>query len=371
MKRLILALSIIGAVTFVLAGTLAADEAPEVTQVVIVDFETDDVGESVMDAFYGELRRAIEAEASKAVAETGDISIGDLLLMTGCESPTPDCLVMARDFVDGDQLLHGSVAQSGETYTFNLELFDFAGEEIVRTVSDASLRGDKEWIDEGISAVVEHLLFGETASLAVTVEDQPEAQIRVNGESVGTGSATIDAIAPGQVVVLAMDPGGQEQQERRILRHQEDAEISLRFGPEEVADIDDPDTDVGPSLIPGLAATGAGLASTVFGFIAQSQLSSARDEATELVGDRGYLESESDASTAQELQNDMNSANTMRFVGWTGGVVGLGAGGFLLFRALTADPVGDDQDAMSSQRSFDVDIGATSEGVNAGVRFDF
>lgn len=368
MKRLFLALlagciAVIGCV-----GTAIADEAPAVSQVVIVDLESDGVDDAVMDSFYGDLRTIIDDTESMAVSETGDISMGDLTLMAGCDSPTPECLVMLGDFVDGDMILFGSVDQGLDSLTFDVSLFDFTEGTMVREISESLSSTEDDWIADGIPAIGEHLLFGATASLTVNVDDS-DAQIRVNGDSVGTGSATVDELGPGEIVVLIRDSDGAEQQERVIVRHEEQAELDVSFSPA-VADIDEPDSVDGPSLVPGLAASGVGVAGVVLGFVAQSQLSSARDDASALRAEDGpWLHSRDDVSAAHDLQSDMDSANTMRFIGFTGGALGLGAGGFLLFRALTADTPA--AGSEMGQRSLELDVGASSDGVNAGIRLGF
>ena len=142
-----------------------------------------------------------------------------------------------------------------------------------------------------------------------------------------------------------------------------------------VDDIDDPGAPSGPSLIPGIAATGVGVVGVVVGFVGHSRLSTLKEEEEQLIefedGTAKGLVEDDLQPRANEIRSDMKTDNTMRIFGWAGGGIGLAAGGFLLFRAITAEPVADDGFAAKNDRSFDVDLGVTQDGVNAGFRLRF
>lgn len=375
MRSLILTVLAVCVVSLGSVGFASVAQASDADQVVIVDFDTTDVDGPIMDDLYGHLRRYVSDDASMQVSETGDISMSDLVLMAGCDPSEPACLAMLGDFVDGDRLLFGSVEQRDGTLTISMTLFDFEDVRVSREISEQTVRLGTNWFGEALEGVVEHFMFGKTASLTVTLSDEPEARLRVNGESVGTGSMTVDEVAPGEVVVMAMAPDGSEQTRRLALRHQQEEEVEISFDESVDSDIDAPPVahpgESGPSLVPGIAVSGVGVASLIFGFVANSSLSSTEDDANDLVTQG--LQDSSDAARAGELQSDMDRANTMRFIGWSGGVVGLGAGGFLLVRALMAQPssAGSASATLSDERTLDFDVGATSDGVNAGIRFDF
>lgn len=370
MRSLILTLLTVGAVSLGFFGSVSSAHAADTDHVVIVDFDVTNVDEATVEELYSHLRRIVSDGDSMEVTETGGVSMDDMLLMAGCDASDPACLAMLGDFIDGDRLLFGSMEQQGEELKISMVLFNFETGEIAREITDQSLSVDAEWFSDGLEAVVYHFMHGKTASLTVSLPDDPEARVRVNGEAVGTGTTTVDEVAPGEVVVMVMASDGTEKTQRLLVRHNESAEIELSFDPS-VAEVDAPATgDPGPSVVPGLAASGVGVASLIFGFVAQSQLSSARSEANTMASEHpNGFERDEQATRANELQSDMNRAHTMRYIGWSGGAIGLGAGSFLIFRALTAGPSADD--GGLSQRSLDLDVGASSDGINAGIRFGF
>ncbi len=372
MRRLLPLLLTALAVSFGFSATAAADEEADAEQrVVIVDFEMVNVDDEVMDQFYGRLRNVLADLEGMRIASGGNVSMSDLLLMVGCDEPTSDCLSMAADFVDGDLLLYGSVQRSDDVHMFSISLFDFAGAEIVKEVSDRTLRGDDQWLAEGIPAVIEHFAFGETASLQVNVSGADDAEVKVNGQVVGAGTTHVEGLAPGEAVVAVTGPDGAEHQERIILRHDHESEVNFSVDPS-VADIDRPDGDMSPMLIPGLAASGLGVVGLVIGLVGQSQLSGAESEANTLVSGRSAIEADQ-LSRAQQLQNDMNTANTMRIAGFSAGGLSLIAGGALLYMAFSGDSSqgASDDLAGSSLRLVDVDLSANADGVGAGLRFRF
>ncbi len=360
MNRLFQAMAIAMCLSVGIHSTAVAEDVPQADRVVLVDFDTHDVEAQVMEQFYANLQSIIEDTESLGLEEHGDFSMDDLWLMAGCSDTSAECLGFLSDFVDGDQLLFGAVGYSDGTLSFSMTLFDFEAGENISEISGKTLSGDDAWLAEGIPAVIEHFLFGETASL--TVHAASDAEVLLDGEVVGSGTANIEGVAPGEATVTVKSDD-ETQEERVILRHEENLELTFDDEPS-IADIDDPDYST-PSLYPGLAAVGVGVLGLGVGVVGQTQLSSARNEAEDRVANGVF---DGDPARAHELQSDMDSANTLRFIGFTGGVVGLAAGGALLFRALTAEPAGDD---LAGSPSFDLDVGASSDGVNAGFRIDF
>lgn len=366
MKYLAVALLTIGVMTMGVANPVFAGEvAPAADEIVIVDFETFDVDPEVMDDFYGHLRNILANEESTSISETGNVSIDELQLIAGCGSTEPECLSSMEDYVDGNHLLFGSVEQSGDIHMFSLTLFDFDSGEIIRQLDEKTLRGDAAWLDEGLPAVFEDLLYGDSASVVVDVQGGPDADIRLNGQSVGTGSASVEQVAPGEVVVTVVGADGTEEQERFILRHEEERHVEFELGPA-IADIEAPD-EAGPSLAPGLALGGAGVAGAILGMVGQIQLTSANAEAASLIDGRPAVQ-QNERDQLQQLEGDMATANTMRWIGFGAGAAGLAGGGFLIYQALSADTdsAGSD-DGMATQ----FDVGASPDGFNAGFRMQF
>ena len=365
MKRPILSI-LAGLLVLATASTAVAqdEEVPEADGVVLVDLETTDVDEELVEYFTEQIREIIAAEPNIELDTAGGVSMGDLQLMAGCSDTSPDCLMMLADFVDGNQLLHGSIERSDDIYMFSLELFDFESAEVIQSVSEQTLRGDEEWIRRGMPAVAEHFFYGPTATVSVVVEGAPDAEIRINGESVGEGEATLEGVAPGEVVVVIRGDEIGEDMQRLIVRHNEHGEVHFDFAPA-VAEPERPDSLDRPSMVPGFAALGVGVAGLTLGAVGQMQLSSARDDANAMVSN-GALTQGSSPARAQELQSDMDRANTMRMVGITTGAVGVAAGGVLLFRALSADDAAAGDSSLSS-----LEVAPTRDGFRAGMSFQF
>lgn len=365
MKRLFVASLTVAAMSMGLFGSAAAQEVD------ILRFETFDVEQELMDQFYSELHRAVTEHDDLTLGSGGDVSIDDLLLVAGCESPTPDCLSMLSDFVDGDQLVFGSVQRSDDVYMFTIRLYDFASQEFTREISEQTLRGDRQWISEGVPAVIEHFIHGPTATLHVDISGEENAEVRLNGQAAGQGSVTVDTLPPGEMVVVILTADGEERMERVILRHGQEHRVEFDFAPAVSGIVDPPPPGRdGPSLVPGFALAGVGVAGLVLGVVGNSQLSAAESEANTLVGGRSALH-ESELERARGLQDDMNRAHTMRVIGFSVGPLALVGGSVLLFMALSGDSGVDTELAGGSDRGFSFDVGASSDGINAGFRIGF
>ncbi len=359
MKRFGVVFCTFATVLFGMLSTAAADQQG----VVIVDFETFDVDEALLERFYDHVEAVLDDHDQLSKQEIGQVTMDELMLMAGCDAPHEECLTAVGDLVDGDQLLFGSIERSEDVHMFTMSLFDFQSGEFEREISDQTLQGDADWLADGMPAVVEHLLYGATATVDVQIDGASDAEVQVNGESAGTGSVTVEDVAPGEVSVVAT-AGDDEQQERFIVRHDEEKTVEFSFE-EVIADIDDP--DAAPSLVPGLAVGGAGVAATVLGFVGQAQLAGADARADSLIDGRGAVDADQH-SELQEIEGELTRANTMRWIGFSAGAIGLAGGGFLLYQAFTHDA---DADSIASERDLRIDVGASDEGVSAGFRLSF
>lgn len=355
-------------VTLAAVTTAFAQEALD-GEVVILQFDTLNVDESVMDGFYSELHGRIREMPDLNVGSGGDVAIGDFLLVAGCATPDEACLAMVGDFVDGEMLLFGSVQASDDVHMFSLQLFDFRTGQFVRQLEDQTLRGDQAWLSEGIPAVLDHFFFGPTATVRVEIRGSENAEIRINGQPAGSGSTTVENLPPGEMVVVVRTAEGEEAIERKIVGHNQTGEIVFEFG--------DPQRDIGvappqpqrdsPSLVPGALVAGIGVAGLVVGVMGNSQLAAAESEANSLVAGRGALDRDQ-LGYARELEDRMNSAHTLRVVGLSVGALGLAAGSAMIIRALSSES--SDQ-RQASARKIDWSIAPTTEGVQAGFRFQF
>lgn len=360
MKRLVVSACTIAALSMGLTTPASAQE------ILVVDFETFDVDEQTVDDFYDHIDEVVGDDEELSLTDVGAITLDELLLMAGCDAPEPDCLSVAADFVDGDHLLFGSVERSDDVYMFTMNLFDFETSQIQREIAGQTLRGDAEWLQKGMPAIVEHLLYGETTTVDIVVDNAPDADVQLNGESVGTGSTTVDDVAPGEAVVVVDGPDGAEQQ-RLIVRHDETHTVEFEFDAP-VADIEPPASHDAPSFIPGLVAGGAGVAGALVGFVGQIQLASADARADAIIDGRSAVE-QTRHQELQQLEGDLTRANTMRWVGFGTGIVGLVSGGFLLYRAAAHDAAGQPDVADAGDLQFDV--GVSADAMNAGVRVTF
>lgn len=360
-------LSLVGGIN-IAAAEQETDGDDGVEDIVIVEFEVGDVDEDVLDEFYGRLRNAIVEHPTLEIGETGQASMDDLLLMAGCDEPTPDCLDQIGGIVQGRHLLFGAVETTEQGYDISMTLFDFQEQRHRRQIDTAPLRGDREAIMNAIPGVVEHLVYGETAELRVDIQGIPEAEVFVDGKRVGTGPDSFGELAPGQVEVMAVSSDETEKRQQITLRHEQTAEVAFEFEPA----IEAPSGPMAsPRFIPGVAVSAIGVAGAALGAIGQVNLTAANQEAETLIvgdGDERALGSADDIAAADSLQQDMTQWNTMRWIGFGSGLVGLVGGGFLLYSAFTSDAGGDE---MALGNRIDVDLAPTSQGVNAGVRIRF
>lgn len=359
------------AIALFLTGLSNTALAQDGSEVVILRFDTVDVDQEVMDQFYSEIHRVVQAQPEWSLGSGGDVTIQDLLLVAGCDELTADCLGLLQDFVAGDQILFGAVQRSDDVHMFSIRLFDFESGEFQNEVAEQTLRGDESWISQGIPAVIEHFIYGATASLQVDITGHPETEVRLNGELVGQGSTLLEGLSPGEVVVVVSSPDGEEQMDRAILRHDEQSTLSFEFEGDFSTAVEPPPFVAGrPSLLPGFALAGVGVAGLVVGIMGHSRLAATESEARSLVDGRSHI-LESQLSRAQELQDQMNSAQTMRVIGLSVGAVGVAAGGVMLFRALSGSGSTDSAELSAARRPMDIGIAPSGDGVSASIRLDF
>lgn len=351
-------------------GSAFADEPLQGGEVVILQFDTMNVDEPVMDLFYSQLHRTVDAQRDLTLGEGGDVSMADFLLVAGCGTPDEECLSMVSDFVDGDLLLFGSVQAAEDVHMFSLHLFDFRTNSFVRQISDQTLRGDFTWLEEGIPAVIDHFMYGPTATVNVQIVGSDEADIRINGLDVGSGSQRVENLPPGEMVVVVRTKEGEEEIQRAIVGHDEEITLEFQFGSErlvvEAADVGSQRDR--PALIPGFVVTSLGVAGLVVGVMGNSRLTAAESEANSLVGGRPALD-RAQIEYAQELDARMDDAHTLRVIGLSVGAVGIAAGSALLIRALSDENFNDMTSSTAGNLRFDISPGA--DGIRAGIRINF
>ena len=345
--------------TAALPSAYAQDAPAEPAEVVVLRFANSEVDQAVMDRFYTELHDALEATEAMTLAPGGEVTIDDLVMMAGCSTPDEACLAGLQDFVAGERLVYGSIERSDDVLMFSMYLFDFKTGAFLQRIEEKTLRGDDAWVSRGIPAVVEHFVWGESARVEVRVSGGAEVDVSLDGEVVGQGSQSLDAVAPGEAVVSAKTQDGEQRIERVILRRGENPAVFFTF---ESAIDEAPAVASRGSLLPGVGLAALGVAGVVMGVVGQSQLGGLEADAEALVNGRRAL-APGEVSRAEELQSQMDRAHTMRVIGFSAGGLALAAGGYLIVRALGAEE--SERDALS----WDVGVGA--DHVGASVRLDF
>ncbi|MBA2663010.1 MAG: hypothetical protein H0U74_12000 [Bradymonadaceae bacterium] len=344
------------------------------SSVVVLKFSASGVAQEVMDLFYLELHEHIRAHERMHVAAGGEVTINDLMLMAGCESPSPECLVGLSDFVEGDRIVFGSVQKQGDVHSFDAQMFDFAEGGFVREIVDFKLRGDSRQIQYEIPAVVEALLYGDAGKLRVNITGSGTPRIFVNGMEKGRAPLVIEDLPLGEVVVVARGDDGSEQTETVALRRIQTAEVGFAF--EDAVAAPPAVNKANAYLIPAVIVTGVGVAGMVVGVLGHTQLSSLEEEASLFVNGRSAIDG-TEVTRADDLQSSMNSAHTMRIVGYSIGAAGLVAGGVLLVKAFSSGDSGDRApqanatpvDASKSRISWQVLPGRDSFALGMGLSF--
>ena len=313
-------------------------------RVIILKFDTLDVDTDLMDTFYSELHERVDAHEQKKVVPGGDVSINEMALTMGCpDGPTTECLVQLQDFVEGDQLLFGSVQRADDIHLFTVKIFDFNTQSFEATMEDQTVDGDTQRVKKAIPALIDGLLYGDVGELGIKVAGNESYDIFLDGELVAKSSTALDNLPLGEHVVVVRSTSGEEQTQKVILTKDEPANLTFNF-----AGATAPGDDGGKNklLLPGAALVVAGVAGIGFGTF---QYLNYRSDATWLndnttcAGSPGVAASSPDCQTpafsssdaAQEYQNDFNKdyeqQRTRAIIGWSAGSALTVLGGALIY----------------------------------------
>jgi hypothetical protein len=340
------------------------------TSVVVLQFETFNVDQEIMDDFYLALHDEIEAHEEMRVQAGGDVSISDLTLTLGCDEANAECLAGLSDFVEGDRIVFGSVQHSEGVYLFTLKMFDFSEKAFVHEVVDETLEASGEQIDAGVTAIIEGFLYGEVGVLEVAVNGATLPEVYFNGERLGRAPLTIEGLPLGEHAVTVRTDGGEEQSKKVMLRRESMSRVQFEFDPD--AGGSSEPMSAKSFAVPGWAATGVGAAGLVAGVIGTVQVNSFNSEAESMVCG-GSLCANASTARANKLQDDMDSAYTMSVIGYSVAAIGLATGGYLLYRAYggepEAQPDASDEESLSPSVSFGV--APSSDGASFGLQLDF
>lgn len=344
-------------------------EAKQGESVVILQFETFNTEQQVMDLFYSHLHEAIEQKEGMYVKPGGDATIDDLILTAGCESATPECLGGLSAFVDGDRLIFGSVQYSEGVHLISIKMFDFEDGEFVREISDQTIEGEPTEIDEDVKAVIEGFVFGDVGQVSIDVSGADSAVVLFNGEKRGTAPTKLDGLPLGQHVVTLRSSSGQEQSKTVALRQGRVSKLSFNFDP---AGDDKPVASGGdkPYAVPGWASMAIGAGGLVVGILGTLQLNSAVNEAdTIMCTNPKRLCPGVSSSHAVELQSQMDSGRTLQVVGFSMAAVGIGVGSYLLYQTYAGG--GSETESASNNNGFRLGVAPSREGVSVGLSLDF
>ena len=364
--------------TLVAAPLAAQDgeaEAKQGESVVILQFETFNTEQRVMDVFYSHLHEAIEQKDGMHVKPGGDATIGDLILTAGCESATAGCLKGLSDFIDGDKLVFGSVQYSDGVHLFTIKMFDFAEGEFVREMSDQTIEGEPTEIDENIKAVVEGFIYGDVGTVNVDISGTDRAIVLFNGEKRGTAPTQVDGLPLGQHVVTVRAGDGSEQSKTVVLRQGRVAKLTFNF--ESIGDGQDgPGRASGGSYaVPGWAAVGVGVAGLAVGIAGTVQVGDANSR-----GDNALCGPENaprlcdgvSSSEAAELQDELDqqgaTGKTMQAVGFSVAAAGIAVGSYFLFQTYAGGSAETEAAANDNVR---FQLAPSHRGVSMGLTVDF
>jgi hypothetical protein len=365
-SRLILALVMLASLFFS-SNAFAQDET---ARVVVLKFETFDVSDAVMETFYSSLDASIDAHPNKVMTEGGQVTIGEMMVTLGCESPTPECLSQLADLIEGDQILFGSVQRSENIHLFTIRIFDLRTGAFESQVEDQTVEGDEATVTQAIPALIDSLLYGDVGTLNVNINGAEDAEVYFDGKKVGKAPTGLKDLPLGEHVVTLRTPDGREETKKVILKRGEPSTLVFNF--EEVTD---PGDATPPNLarVGGVASIGVGVLALALGTQQRLKLRGLEQQASnEAVFNDGQIsddEADKAANLIEFYQPQMQTAHRNSLIGFGAGaaLVGLGA-------ALVVMSKGEEAPAEASNRklrNLRLDLAPTRQGAAAGLTFQF
>lgn len=372
MSRHLFALATSALLTLLALPAFAQDGKPGGESVVVLEFETFNAEQEVMDHFYKTLHDSIESHPEMQVKAGGDVSINDLILTLGCESATAECLKGLSEFVEGDRIVFGSVQHSENVYLLTLKMFDFSEGNFIREVTDETIEGDAAQIKQGIGAVVEGFLYGDVGTLEVNVTGhQAPPEVFFDGEKLGRAPLTIEGLPLGEHVVTLRTAQGTKKSKKVMLHRGSTSRLQFNLEGVDEAANEEPVAIQSEYVMPGWIAASAGVAGLAVGIIGTTQVNEYDTEASGLVCGDALCPAAS-TERANKLQDDMDSAYTMSIVGYSVAAVGLSVGSYFLYQAYaggSAETASSDAAPEATEVSFGV--GPTRDGFGASFELDF
>lgn len=352
-------------------GEEAGEKAKKGTSTVILKFETMNVPQNMMDSFYVDLNEEVNQHSDMHVVSGGEVTIKELVLTVGCDQSDPECLAGLSEYVDAERMVFGSVKRSDDVYLFSVKLFDFAEERFVRQVSEQTVEGDEATVKEAIPAVVENFLYGDVGKLEVDVNGGRDARVYFDGRKMGPAPTTLENLPLGQHAVTVKTPDGVEKTKFVMLRKGRTSKLNFDIG----KGVKPPPTggsSDGPPIL-GYTIGGVGLAGIAVGIIGSVNYTSAKQTASDIkCGDSicdppgKSLSPSQRAKLASETDKKVKSSAIMSIIGYSVGGVGLGVGGYFLYRHFATSPEGPGARAARAIR-----VTPRRGGLQLGVSIDF
>ncbi|MFB6263706.1 MAG: hypothetical protein ABEL76_08805 [Bradymonadaceae bacterium] len=385
MNRLTRLLAASAALSVALLGLspTAAAQNKKGTATAVLKFDTMNVSNEVKNRFYSVLKKQVEAHEEMHAIPEKQPSIDKILLAVGCNEPNAECLSGLRSYVSGDRIVFGSIKRSKDVYLFSLKMFDFAESRFIRKTSEQTVEGDAKTVKNAIPAVIEGFLHGDVGKLKVAVEGGQQPRIFFDGQKMGPAPTTLENLPLGQHAVTVRTADGQEKQKMVLLRKGEPTELSFDFGGAKAkaggaaggGSTAGSGSAPGSAFVPGLAVAGTGLAGIIVGAVGQSMRSTQKARANELLGEGGYVKSEGDVKKAKDAQSKYKTGTALTVIGYSVGAAGLAAGGYLIYKGLTASP---EQQKTASRNDDErppklrgVRIAPARDGVSVGFSLGF
>lgn len=372
LTRSILTLTCI-TMSMVTSQLASAQQVESSKKVTVLKFDTFDVETQVMDTFYFQLDKRINAHESLTVAQGGDVSISEMIVAVGCDSPTPECLDQLSAMLDADQLLFGSVQRSEDIHLFTIKLYDFKSGEFVAEVEDQTVQGDYAALEKAIPTLIDSLLYGDVGQLQIDINGSEDAAVYFDGEEVGRGTTALDNLPLGEHVIMARSSSGEEISKTVLLRRDTPSKLLFDFGGGSIADAQ-PSGEGNKFAVPAWTMIGVGIVGLGIGGQQAFALRSAkqedeqwRTENTISFGDGQYaLKDESLRGELDRRDARDDALYTRALIGTSVGAVAVVAGAVLL---AAGKPTESSSASLRDNLKLNIGIGPGTKNVGVSVSF--
>lgn len=354
--------------------------AQDGASVVILKFEKMDASDEVVRVLEASLAEGIEAHDDMHVKKGGEVTIKDLALTAGCDTAEAECMESLRDFVDADRVVFGSVQASEDVYLFSMKMFDFAEGRYVAEVTDQTVEGDVSRVKKVIPALVDNFIYGDVGVVVVEVTGADSPDIIFDGEKVGLAPTRLENLPLGEHVVSVKTADGEEDTRTVVLRADEPVTVTFAFESDTSTNTKglEPDSSgEGPSAVPGWVSIGIGVVGLAVGGFSSFQVVKASDDNAALA-DEGFVDPDTGGlipgeklaegtDRADSIRTRGKTYQTLQYIGYGVGGVGVALGTVLLIRAMG----GSEKDTSGAASNLDFGVAPSRDGVSATLRLRF